>query len=104
MCPVRLLSCRRRRLAQRQRQSCCRRRPEKRRLWQSQAIRCYWRRLFDERFAHDLGFASVWNGMSAFGDLLTEIISAPLAESGLGIAASDLAQTIVFAIKGFKEA
>jgi hypothetical protein len=36
-------------------------------------------------------------------DLLTEIISAPFAESGLGIAAVDPAQTIVFAIKGFKE-
>ncbi|CAH2800481.1 MAG: hypothetical protein CBARDMAM_4208 [uncultured Caballeronia sp.] len=35
--------------------------------------------------------------------MLTEIISAPLAESGLGIAAKDLAETIVFAIKEFKE-
>ena len=57
----------------------------------------------DAKDMFDLGFASVCNGMSAFGDLLTEIISTPLAESGLGIAASDLAQTIVFAIKGFKE-
>src|SRR5271170_4731673 len=57
----------------------------------------------DAKDMFDLGFASVCNGLSAFGDLLTEIISTPLAESGLGIAASDLAQTIVFAIKGFKE-
>lgn len=57
----------------------------------------------DAKDMFDLGFASVCNGFSAFGDLLTEIISAPLAESGLGIAAKDLAETIVFAIKGFKE-
>ncbi len=57
----------------------------------------------DAKDMFDLGFASVCNGFSAFGDLLTEIISAPLAESGLGIAARDLAETIVFTIKGFKE-
>jgi AcrR family transcriptional regulator len=57
----------------------------------------------DAKDMFDLGFASVCNGFSAFGDLLTEIISAPLAESGLGITAVDLAETIVFAIKGFKE-
>ncbi|QIE23457.1 Bacterial regulatory protein, tetR family [Caballeronia sp. SBC1] len=57
----------------------------------------------DAKDMFDLGFASVCNGYSVFGDLLTEIISAPLVESGLGIAAGDLAETIVFAIKGFKE-
>jgi AcrR family transcriptional regulator len=57
----------------------------------------------DAKDMFDLGFASVCNGMSAFGDLLTDIIRPPLAESGLAISPTDLAQTIVFAIKGFKE-
>lgn len=57
----------------------------------------------DAKDIFDLGFASVCNGYAAFGDLLAEIISAPLAESGLDIGAADLAQTIMYAIKGFKE-
>ena len=57
----------------------------------------------DAKDMFDLGFAAVCNGYSAFEELLTEIVSAPLADSGLGIAAGDLAQTIAFAIKGFKE-
>ncbi|CAB3775545.1 hypothetical protein LMG28614_00013 [Paraburkholderia ultramafica] len=57
----------------------------------------------DAKDMFDLGFASVCNGYSAFGDLLVDIISAPLAEADLDIEATDLARAIVFAIKGFKD-
>jgi AcrR family transcriptional regulator len=57
----------------------------------------------DAKDMFDLGFASVCNGFSAFETLLTEMLSEPLSQSALNVNAGELARTIVFAIKGFKE-
>lgn len=57
----------------------------------------------DARDMFDLGFASVCGGYSAFEELLVEIIREPLRESGLSIQARELAHSIAFAIKGFKD-
>ena len=52
----------------------------------------------------DLGFKSVCAGYSEFEELLTEIIEQPLARSPLDLRAASIAHTIVFALRGFKEA
>ena len=51
----------------------------------------------------DLGFKSVCAGYERFGDLLAGILEEPLARSPFEASAAQVARTIVFALKGFKD-
>jgi AcrR family transcriptional regulator len=52
----------------------------------------------------DLGFKSVCAGYDKFGALLAELLDAPLKRSSLALSPADVARTIVFAMRGFKDA
>jgi AcrR family transcriptional regulator len=52
----------------------------------------------------DLGFKSVCAGYDKFGALLAELLDAPLKRSSLDLSPADVARTIVFAMRGFKDA
>jgi AcrR family transcriptional regulator len=52
----------------------------------------------------DLGFKSVCAGYDKFGALLAELLDAPLQRSSLDLSPADVARTIVFAMRGFKDA
>ena len=52
----------------------------------------------------DLGFKSVCAGYDKFGALLAELLDAPLKRSSLDLLPADVARTIVFAMRGFKDA
>jgi len=51
----------------------------------------------------DLGFKSVCAGYDKFGALLAEILATPLERSTLELSPADIARTIVFAMRGFKD-
>jgi AcrR family transcriptional regulator len=51
----------------------------------------------------DLGFKSVCRGYDAFAKLLADILDEPLRRSQLHLSSEEVARTIVFAMKGFKD-
>jgi AcrR family transcriptional regulator len=52
----------------------------------------------------DLGFKSVCAGYDKFGALLADLLDPPLKRSSLDLSPADVARTIVFAMRGFKDA
>ena len=57
----------------------------------------------DAKDMFDLCFAPVKSSYIEFEKLLSDLLRAPLAESGLGLDATEVARIILFSIKGFKE-
>ena len=51
----------------------------------------------------DLGFKSVCAGYDKFGGLLADLLREPLTTSRLELRAEEVARTIVFAMRGFKD-
>jgi AcrR family transcriptional regulator len=51
----------------------------------------------------DLGFKSVCAGYDRFGELLAELFDEPLLRSSLKLTPADIARTLVFAMRGFKD-
>jgi AcrR family transcriptional regulator len=51
----------------------------------------------------DLGFKSVCAGYDKFGTLLAKILETPLERSSLELSPAQIARTIVFAMRGFKD-
>jgi AcrR family transcriptional regulator len=51
----------------------------------------------------DLGFKSVCDGYDGFSELLAEILAEPMRRSQLKLSAKAIANTIVFALRGFKD-
>jgi AcrR family transcriptional regulator len=57
----------------------------------------------DARDMFDLGFKSVCAGYAAFQDLIAGIIGEALGQSPITVSSTDLARSIVYALKGFKD-
>ena len=57
----------------------------------------------DARDMFDLGFKSVCAGYQAFEDLIADILKDAVARSALALSPSQLARSIVYALKGFKD-
>ncbi len=51
----------------------------------------------------DLGFKSVCAGYNEFGELLAELLAEPLRQSSFDLSSSEVARSIVLAMKGFKD-
>jgi AcrR family transcriptional regulator len=51
----------------------------------------------------DLGFRSVCDGYDGFTELLAEILAEPVQRSNLKLSGTEIATTIVYALRGFKD-